>query len=114
MAYQVVTYSVDDDTVVLFEIEPVEGFVPAAVDEVAGQVRAAVGPAVSAAIAVLERVRALSPDGVEVAFGVKLTATANWLVAKAATEGNFTVTLSWSREQGALGGRVDGSGSTEG
>lgn len=92
---RVVTYQVDDETTVGFEIEPVEGFVPAGMDEVAGQVRKAAEPAVAAARAVLEMVRELAPDGVEVTFGLKVTGTANWLVAKAATEGNFEVKLSW-------------------
>ena len=92
---QVVTYQVDDGVTVGFEIEPVAGFVPCGVEEIAGRVREAVEPAVSAARAVLGQVRELSPDGVEVKFGVKVTGTANWLVAKAATEGNFEVTLSW-------------------
>jgi hypothetical protein len=93
---QVVTYGVDDNVTVSVEIEPVEGFAPAGVDEIAGQVRAAVQPAVAAARAVLEQAKDLAPSGVQVKFGVKVTGTANWLVAKAATEGNFEVTLSWS------------------
>lgn len=93
---RVVTYTVDDGTEVRFEIEPTEGFAPAGVDEVAGRVRGAVEPAVLAARAVLERVRDLSPQQVQVSFGIKVTGTANWLVAKAATEGNFQVTLSWT------------------
>jgi Trypsin-co-occurring domain 1 len=91
----VVSYQVDDDTVVGFEFEPIDGFVPAGLDEIAGRVRKAVEPAVAAAQAVLEQVKALSPDGVEVKFGVKVTGTTHWLVAKAATEGNFEVTLAW-------------------
>jgi Trypsin-co-occurring domain 1 len=102
-AGQVVTYAVGDGVVVGFEIEPVEGFVPAGADEVAGRVRSAVEPAVAAARAVLGRVRELSPDGVEVEFGVKVTGTANWLVVKAATEGNFEVTLSRSPGSGDQG-----------
>jgi hypothetical protein len=113
MSSQVVTYAVDDGTIVSFEIEPVEGFVPAAVDEVVGQVSAAVAPAMLAARAVLARVRDLSPDGVEVKFGVKVTGAANWLVAKAATEGNFAVTLSWSPGQASLTAQPDGSASSE-
>jgi hypothetical protein len=97
---QVVTYQVDDGVTVGFEIEPVEGFVPCGVEEVAGRVREAIEPAVAAARAVLGQVRELSPDGVDVKFGVKVTGTTNWLVAKAATEGNFEVTLSW-RPSGA-------------
>jgi hypothetical protein len=110
---QVVRYAVGDGVVVGFEIEPVEGFVPAGADEVAGRVRSAVEPAVAAARAVLGRVRELSPDGVEVKFGVKVTGTANWLVAKAATEGNFEVTLSWSPGSPQLGGTPGLAGSAD-
>lgn len=92
---QVVSYTVDDETVALFEVEPLEGFSPAGTGEIAGRVREAVGPAVAAARVVLERVKHLSPQDVQVKFGVKVTGTMNWVVAKAATEANFEVTLSW-------------------
>ncbi|WP_433296038.1 CU044_2847 family protein [Actinoplanes sp. CA-030573] len=95
MESEVVKYTADDVTV-SFEIEPVAGFVPAtSAEEVVGRVREAVGPAIAAARVVLEQVREMSPDKVEVKFGIKATGTMNWLVAKAATEGNFEVTLSW-------------------
>src|SRR3954453_18102750 len=93
---EVVTYGVGGDQTVSIEITPVEGFVPVGLDTVAGQVEQAVQPAIVAARAVLDQARALAPDKVEVKFGVKVTGTANWLVARAATEGNFEVTLSWS------------------
>jgi hypothetical protein len=81
---------------VSFEIEPVVGFVPAASpEELVGRVRDAMEPVVKAARVVLEQVRAAAPDRVEVKFGVKVTGTMNWLVAKAASEGNFEVTLAW-------------------
>ncbi|MCL7380569.1 CU044_2847 family protein [Streptomyces sp. 35G-GA-8] len=37
----------------------------------------------------------LRPDSVTVEFGIKLSAEAGVVVAKAATEANFTVTLNW-------------------
>ncbi|WIM94788.1 CU044_2847 family protein [Actinoplanes oblitus] len=92
---QVVRYTVDDGTVVQFEVDPPDGFEQASAERIAGQVRDAVGPAVEAAREVLDRVRAHAPDEVEVKFGIKVSGTANWLVAKAATEGNFEVTLKW-------------------
>jgi hypothetical protein len=92
---RVVTYVVDDETVALFEVEPLEGFSPAGVGEIPGRVREAVAPAVEAARVVLERVKELSPQGVQVKFGVKVTGTMTWVVARAATEANFEVTLSW-------------------
>jgi hypothetical protein len=59
------------------------------------QGKAAVEPAVQSAKAVLERARAMGPDEVEVKFGIKVSGTATWLVAKAATEGNFEITMTW-------------------
>ncbi|MFF0314795.1 CU044_2847 family protein [Micromonospora sp. NPDC005252] len=90
-----VRYEVDDRTIAQIEIEPVAGFQPASAGDVAGRVRDAAAPAIEAARELLEQVRALTPDAVQVKFGVKVTGTANWLIAKAATEGNFEVTLSW-------------------
>lgn len=51
----------------------------------------------------LEKVKEINPEGVEVRFGVKVTGEANWVVAKAATEGSFEITLTWepSSEQPA-------------
>lgn len=92
---QIVTYRVDDETTVDIEIDPIPGYRPAGVGDVVGQVRRAAGPAVKAARAMLEEVRQLSPDGVQVRFGVKVSGTANWLLARASTEGNFEVVLSW-------------------
>jgi hypothetical protein len=97
MSSQVVTYRVDDATTVRLEVEPGEGFHPAGPGEVFGRVREAVTPAVEAAKAVLEKVKEAGPDAVEVKFGVKASGEASWLVAKAAGEGNFEVTLTWSR-----------------
>ena len=62
-----------------------------------GALQEAVRPAVEGAKAVLEQVKAVQPQKVEVKFGVKVSGTMNWVVAKAATEGNFEITLSWER-----------------
>lgn len=97
MSSQVVTYRVDEATTVKFEIEPPEGFRPAGPDEILGRVREAVGPAVDAAKTVLEKVKEAKPDEVELKFGIKVSGGANWLVAKAAGEGNFEITLTWAR-----------------
>jgi hypothetical protein len=95
---QVVKYRADDGTVVTFEIDPVDGFTPASAGgAVIGQVRDAAGPAIEAAKAVLERAKELSPDGIQVKFGIKVSGTANWLMAKSTGEGSFEVTLSWNR-----------------
>ena len=96
MAAAVVTYSLDDETVVRFEIEPSADFRPAGPDEIVGRIRDAVAPAVEGARAVLEKVKDAAPNEIEVKFGIKVSGTANWFVAKAATEGNFEITLTWS------------------
>ena len=111
---QVVAYRVDDDTVVQIEIAPVAGFVPAGTAGVAGRVQDAAEPALKAAKVLLERVKELSPDGVEVKFGVKVTGTNNWLVARAAAEGSFEVTLTWQPERRSTVGdaAADSAGSS--
>lgn len=95
MSSEVVRYRVDADTVTTFEIEPVPGFRPAGVGDIAGTVKDSIGPAVDAARVLLDQLKEIAPDAVQVKFGVKVTGTANWMVAKAATEANFEVTLSW-------------------
>ena len=100
---QVVRYTVDDGAVVEFEVEPPEGFEQASADRVVGKVREAIGPAVEAAREVLDRVKAAGPREVEVKFGIKVSGTMNWMVAKAATEGNFEVTLKWQPAAGRGG-----------
>src|SRR5437667_10277248 len=92
---EIAEYQLDDSTVVGFEIEPGDGWHQAGTKELAGQVRKAVTPAVESAKAVLEQVKEIAPDGIEVKFGVKVTGEANWIVATAATEGSFEITLSW-------------------
>ncbi|MFC4996245.1 CU044_2847 family protein [Dactylosporangium cerinum] len=86
---------------VLFEVEPLDGFDQASTDRVVGRIREAVGPAVRAAREVLDQVKAHGPSEVEVKFGIKVSGKMDWLVAKAATEGSFEVTLKW--QPGAAG-----------
>ncbi|MEU1625194.1 CU044_2847 family protein [Streptomyces sp. NPDC020096] len=50
--------------------------------------------------AVVGQVRGLAqpPDKVSVEFGIKITAEAGAVIARAATEANFTVKAEWSRD----------------
>jgi hypothetical protein len=100
VASNIARYRVDESTVVEFEIEPGSGWHQAGAKEVAGRVREAVEPVVEAAKIVLEKVKDAKPDEVEMKFGIKVTGEANWIVAKAATEGSFEVTLTWSPADG--------------
>jgi hypothetical protein len=95
VASQIVRYQVDESTEVGFEVEPGPGWHPAGANDLVGRVREAVAPAVEAAKVVLDKVKEAKPSGVEVKFGVKVTGEANWIVAKAATEGSFEITLTW-------------------
>jgi hypothetical protein len=95
MSSAVVSYALDDETVVRFEIEPTNEWHEVSPDKVLGQISAAVAPAVEGARAVLEKAREAAPDEIVVKFGIKVSGTTNWLIAKAATEGNFEVTLTW-------------------
>lgn len=100
MAPRTVEYRLDDSTAVGFEIEPAGGWSDAGTRELAAQVkvREAVVPAVEAAKTVLEQIREIGPDGVEVKFGIKVTGGASWIVAKATAEANFEITLTWGRD----------------
>jgi hypothetical protein len=106
---QVVKYQLDDSTVVGFEIDPAPGWHQAGAKEIVGQVGNAVAPAVEAAKVVLQKVKDIKPDGVEVKFGVKVTGEANWVVAKAATEGSFEITLTWEPDSERPGSGSAGS-----
>jgi hypothetical protein len=103
MSSQIVTYWVDDATAVRLETELTDGFRSAGPGEVLGRVSEAITPAVEAAKAVLDKVKEARPDQIEVKFGVKASGEAKWLVAKAAAEGNFEVTLIWSRISAGAG-----------
>lgn len=95
VASQVVTYQLDDSTLVRFEIEPPPGFQPAASTTIAGRVRDAIAPAIETAQLVLDKAKALAPEEIEVKFGLKVSGKLDWIVARAASEGNFEITLTW-------------------
>jgi hypothetical protein len=105
---EIVRYRVDDDTVAQFEIDPVPGFHPARAGSVAGRVRESANTAIEAARVLLDRVKEIAPDEVQVKFGVKVTGTTDWIVARASTEGNFEITLTWQpRRVSPAGGNSD-------
>ncbi|QMU73682.1 hypothetical protein GXP74_09015 [Streptacidiphilus sp. P02-A3a] len=89
------SYELDDGTVVQFEVDPTDEWHQVSSDQIAGQVGAAAEPSIQAAHTVLQRVAQLGPQEVEVTFGLKVSGSANWFVAKAATEANFEVKLTW-------------------
>jgi hypothetical protein len=101
MAEHVTRYALDDGTVVSFEIDALAGYHPAGPEEIVSKVRQAVDPALAAARIVMEKARAAAPDEVQITFGLKVIGEANWWVAKAASEGNFEVSLTWKAPSAA-------------
>jgi hypothetical protein len=96
MASDIVSYQLDDSSVVRFEIERQPGFRPAGGDhKIAGKVQDAIVPVVEAAKIILDKVREAAPDEVEVTFGVKVGGQMDWIIARAASEANFEIKLSW-------------------
>ncbi len=53
------------------------------------------------------KVKEARPERIEVKFGIKVSGGANWLIARAATEGSFEVTLSWSPGAGRAAEAVE-------
>lgn len=98
MSSHVVSYALDEQTIVGFEIETGDDFHPVGAETAIARVRDAVEPAVQAARTVLDQVAAMKPGEVQLKFGIKVSGTANWLVARAATEANFEVTLTWKSD----------------
>jgi NTP-dependent ternary system trypsin peptidase co-occuring protein len=102
MAYLVEFPTAGGETIVVeMDDDQLAGFAPAAVNPgevalvAAGSLEAAVDRLLPALRSIGERMKALTPDELTVALGVKLTAEAGVVVAKAAGEANFTVTLKW-------------------
>jgi Trypsin-co-occurring domain 1 len=54
----------------------------------------------SAAIEVQDKLRSIAvpPESFELSFGIKLSASAGVILAKAGTEANFTVKMNWSKK----------------
>jgi hypothetical protein len=65
---------------------------------VAGKLEESLEPLLAAARLVLDKVRAMAPDEVEVSFGAKLSGEVGWIFSKAAAEGNLAVKLRWKAE----------------
>ena len=96
---EVVRYRAGDGVEALFEVDPPEGYRPVGRAAQPGSIHEAMRPAVEAAAEVLHHLKALRPDGIEVKFGIKVSGSASWLIAKAAGEGSFEVTMTWRPEE---------------
>jgi Trypsin-co-occurring domain 1 len=100
----VVTYALDDSTKIRFEIDPPAGFQEAGTDKVIGKVQDALTPAIDTAKLVLDKLKEAKAGEVMVTFGLKVSGKLDWFIARAGTEGNFQITLTWhsdNRDQDA-------------
>jgi hypothetical protein len=101
---EAVRFQLDDGSAVLFELnEDASGITRVnrltdGVIEASQQLEEALGSVRHAAKASLDALRSLSPEKLELQFGVKLTAEAGALIARTAAEGHFIVTVSWAPE----------------
>jgi|HubBroStandDraft_4_1064222.scaffolds.fasta_scaffold115964_1 hypothetical protein len=100
MSPKVVTYVLDDSTKVRFEIDPPAGFQDAGTDKVIGTVQEALAPAIETAKLVLDKLKEVKPGEVTVTFGLKVSGKLDWFIARAGTEGNFQVSLTWQPGDG--------------
>ena len=98
MNTQLVTYTLDDGCKVEFEIERSSGVNEVTNEALVGRVREAIGPVVGAARILLEGMKEIAPDELELTFGVKVIGKVNWVVARSETEGNFGVKLVWKKQ----------------
>ncbi|MFE0170984.1 CU044_2847 family protein [Streptomyces sp. NPDC059002] len=84
------------------------------IHDVDARFESALGNVRGAALSALRtfRDRTLDPDGIELEFGVKLSAVAGAVIAKTAAEGHLTVKLTWSKaSKPSQEPRTDGPGS---
>jgi hypothetical protein len=87
-----VLVEVDEDTFGVEEVSRTSD----GVLEAGRRLESVLGGVRDAAQATLDALKALSPETVQVEFGIKLAGEAGAMIAKASAEGHFTVTLSWS------------------
>lgn len=103
MAEKLVMAHLDSGETLLFEVEEIDDYgvtaVSIGVDPETGMID--LGKALTgvrrAAAQVLDAVRSISvpPDNCEIQFGVKLSGSLGAIIAKASTEANFTIKLTW-------------------
>lgn len=99
---EVVRFDLDEGSTVLVEVdEDAFGVVRVSrgqdgVVEAGRRLTEALGSVRDAAQASMNVLHTLSPDGLELEFGVKLAGEAGAIIAKTSAEGHFSVKLSWS------------------
>ena len=99
----VVRFNLDEGSTVLVEVdEDAFGIERVSrgrdgVVEAGQRLTEALGNVRDAAQASMNVLQTLSPDGLELEFGVKFAGEAGAIIAKTSAEGHFTVKVSWTR-----------------
>lgn len=112
MVETVVAATLSSGETLLFEVdEPLAASMPGGIAKVSLVPRAAdgaidfdgaLGSVKSAAEKMFDAVRAIAvpPDSCEITFGVKLSGSMGAIIAKASTEANFTIRMTWAARKG--------------
>lgn len=100
---QLVEYELEDDSTIIVEVDlPEAGIERAARGDQIIKAKERLGDALEhikpVAQTVFSKLGGLSADEIGVEFGIKLGAKAGTIIACADTEANFTVRLTWKRE----------------
>lgn len=99
---EILQFRLDDGSTALFEVSDEASGVQRVSRSTDGVIEASrrLGDALEsvrrAAKASLEALMTLSPNGLDLEFGVKLTAESGALIARTAAEGHFVVKVSWA------------------
>jgi hypothetical protein len=100
---QLVEYELEDGSTILIEVDLPEAGIDRAgrgdqIVKAKERFADALEQIKPVAQTVLSKLGSLSADEIGVEFGIKLSAKAGVIIASADTEANFTVTLTWKRE----------------
>src|SRR6266566_3989342 len=103
---QLVEYELEDGSTILVEVDlPEAGLERAGRGDQIVKAKERFGDALEQikpiAHTVFSKLGGLAADEIGVAFGIKLSAKVGVILASADTEANFTVSLTWKREQAA-------------
>lgn len=99
-----VEFTLSDDSIVVIETDEDESGVVKAglgdtIERAGGIFEQAIENARKSAMVIVDKMRELGPDEVEVTFGLKVSGElGNIVVAKAGVEANYSVKLRWKKE----------------
>ena len=103
MKTRLIPYKLDNDEIIYAEVIDSTGrFVDASASSEKDAVKFLdrVDTLNKAVSEVIKKLKKMSPDELQVKFGVKMAGKAGWIFAAGSAEGNLEITLSWKNEEG--------------